>query len=409
MQRLALLAAALLGGVRCANETRAHDPSETAAPVWVSMQWCPDGACRTGHLMMNVISAVCLAEIFGWRYWHKPPGNMKPGLKAHDETGKLFDFSGHAPGRGKTLPLPSLSTKSDPALAGPQSAFKDEHWAGHVSWEKVLRVMRMRAQTCNDAVRTKGVQICHLELQYSWRLSLRRVYVWVREGKIHADVPDRISQTLLKMACRRLLKDGSTRPIVSHGALVGAPLHISLHARRGDRDAMWLGHNLRHGNWHAADDILNAMRGVDNLAASCGVERRTISVHTEPKNNADLTKLAWPTTQNSTFQLFKTNSLPVDFALMLNSDVFIGAPSSLSYALYDLRFTLRKTQVYDVHHKEVCAPVRPQFAGDANAYLVEADFELRWNGTNFEGFNESNCGTLFSYQRRSEAVCAAFM
>jgi hypothetical protein len=175
---------------------------------------------------------------------------------------------------------------------------------------------------------------------------------------------------------------------VSRGALAGAPLRVSLHARRGDRDATWLGHNLRHGNWHAADDILNAMRGVDNLAASCGVERRTISVHTEPKNNADLGKLAWPTTPNSTFQLFKTNSLPVDFAVMLASDVFVGAPSSLSYALNDLRFTLRKTQVYDVHHKEVCAPVRL-------ASGTIASGEMRQNSERCETIHVTErCGTF---------------
>jgi hypothetical protein len=53
--------------------------------------------------------------------------------------------------------------------------------------------------------------------------------------------------------------------------------------------------------------------------------------------------------------------------------------------------------------------VQPQFPGDANAYLVEADFELRWNGTVFEGFNESHCGALFSPRQRSEPICAAFM
>jgi hypothetical protein len=102
----------------------------------------------------NVISAVCLAEIFGWRYWHKPPSNTKPSRKSHDETGKLFDFSGHAPGRGKTLALPSLSTKSDPALAGSQNVFHDEKWCARrglptivarVNFKIVLRPPQMYA------------------------------------------------------------------------------------------------------------------------------------------------------------------------------------------------------------------------------------------------------------------------
>ena len=365
----------------------------------VTVAPCPKGNCRTGHTLSNLISGLIMAELFGWRYEHQ-----RPTGKHKDEADSLYDFraftnSSKAGPRVKLSPLDGRHAPKkklvDPGIA---SYASDERFGGHVSWERVKAVADSKMKEC----RKKGGggregKTCVLELQYGWRITLMRHYIWSMAGKVSKESHQRVITQLKQMYCSRM----ASVPQVSsylYSTSVGAT--IAVHARRGDRKQDWL---LKWGG--DSESIVRMIAAVESAAAKCGMTGWNVTVHSEPDKAGELEKLEWkpaPSGSSPSRRLHTTNSLVLDFAMMVSSDVFILSSSGLSSLISIMRSSFLDgggASILDVRLKILKA----QYADDPISSTLETN-QARWNKTRLLD-SLPDCKTLFPTNR--EPFCAA--
>ena len=258
--RLLLLSSSLI------NMTVAYIPW-----MFVQVQPCLRGACRIGHQMDNIISALIAVALrnrssFQWRYLHIKKQGGSRNSNGASEIFRLEQYSILPPanwtGRYHVNSLSAKVPGKDPASS---ASATNERWMGHVSVRRVLDVLIGAERKCDKQWRLGKRPACILELQYAWRISLARTFYWALEQmqertqqispvvikedqsteykkseQALVNVAPLVRIELLHLYCARMARVPAVRGILfsalsSSGGGKDQPFHIAVHARRGDR------------------------------------------------------------------------------------------------------------------------------------------------------------------------------
>ena len=404
--------------------TRNGDPI-----VYVSVEPCPNGNCRLGHTMANIATALILSELFGWRYLH--------AKKLNSQVADLFDFSDYRklPGEPTSRGVGNLEGKHNPkkGIKDPAAAdyAGDERWSGHVSFEHVQRAVEQRTNACRKA----RVHSCEVKLKYSWRISIRRVWLWSSEGFVDPWAAYRVSERLVHAYCKRMAKEHEVYPYLfvmeprnvsssTSSSNATNATHIdesartlSVHARRGDRLDQWV--KKFGGDARSITAIVDGILKATSRCSALNNATWTVSVHTEADNSEDLDNINISNTNatNVKFTVHRSNSLVKDLAMMISSDVFVMAPSSLSVLVEGMRMHLSNqtggVTVHDVRIKlATLAPSKAQYIGDLAGTRMEPS-AVRWSGNRSApvvGFLDTaglSCATVFGTLQNRPKMCSS--
>ena len=402
------------------------NPTRGDPIIYVSVEPCPNRNCRLGHTMANIATAFILSELFNWRYLHSK--------KLNDQVGNLFDFTEYRKRQGEPTPkgIRDLEGKHNPKKGIIDPAVVtwagDERWSGHVSYEHVQRAASLRVDACR---RTHAFS-CAVKLKYSWRISIRRVWLWSSQGFVDPWAAYRVSERLVHAYCKRMTKEPEVYPYLFAMNEVAAADNalgvveptteqtLTIHARRGDRDEDWV---KKMGV--DVTSLTAVVRGLFDATSPCFAgEKMTwkVSAHSEEgANSADLDMLSAENllslkndTRESAFNInltvFRDNSLVKDLAMMLASDIFIMGPSSLSVLVEGMRIHISNQTggitVHDVRiNKATLGPSKAQYVGDLAGTRMEPS-SIRWDATRgrFLELFDMDCAQIFQ-RTRAPACC----